>query len=66
MARTVTLSQLRTDARLFADERASVAGDFSNSPINDTELNRLINLRIAEFYDMLVSARLVSFGFMGI
>lgn len=53
MARTVTLSQLRTDARLFADQRPGGANAF----ISDTELNRLINLKLAELYDMLVAAR---------
>jgi hypothetical protein len=53
MARTVSLAQLRTDARLYADQRPGGANAF----ITDTELNRLINLKLAELYDALVSAR---------
>lgn len=53
MAKTVALSQLRTDARLFADQRHGGATPF----ISDTELNRLINLKLAELYDKLVMAR---------
>lgn len=52
MARTVTLSQLRTDCRLFADQRHGGATPF----ISDTEMNRLINLKTAELYDKLVAA----------
>ena len=53
MAKNVTLSQLRTDARLYADQRDGGGSQY----INDTELNRLINLKLAELYDLLVSAR---------
>ena len=53
MARTVTLSQLRTDARLFADERPGSADSY----ISTTELDRFINLRLAGLYDLLVQAR---------
>ena len=53
MARTVTLAQLRTDARLFADQRPGGASAF----INDTELSRLINLRLPMLYDLLVQAQ---------
>lgn len=52
MARAVTLAQLRTDARLYADQRHGGAAPF----IDDTELNRLINLKLAELYDKLVDA----------
>lgn len=53
MARTVTLLQLRTDARLYADERPGGASTF----ITDTEANRLVNLALTELYDLLVEAR---------
>lgn len=52
--KTVTLLQLRTDARLYADQR--VASE-TNAFITATELTRLINLQIGELYDMLVAAR---------
>lgn len=55
MAASVTLAQLRTDARLFADQRAAGAGP--TIFISDTELTRLVNLKIRELYDMLVEAR---------
>jgi len=50
--RTVTLSQLRSDARLYADERPGGAAAF----IDDTELDRLINLSVASLYDKLLMA----------
>jgi hypothetical protein len=53
MARSVTLSQLRSDALLYADERPNSASTF----ITTTEANRLVNLALAELYDLLVSAR---------
>ena len=54
MARTVTLLQVRTDARLYADQRPA---DETKAFITKTEANRLVNLALAEFYDLLVSAR---------
>ena len=53
MASSVTLAQLRTDARLYADQRPESADSF----ISPTELTRLINIKARELYDMLVSAR---------
>ena len=53
MAKAVRLDQLRTDARLYADQRPSGASVF----INDTELNRLINLELGNVYDLLLAAR---------
>lgn len=53
MASSVTLAQLRLDARLYADQRPGSATTF----ISETELTRLINLMIRELYDMLVEAR---------
>jgi hypothetical protein len=50
----VALATLRANSRLFADLRGA---DASTGFVNDTELDRLINLRLAEFYDLLVSAR---------
>jgi hypothetical protein len=53
LARSVTLLQLRTDARLYADERPGGTSTF----ITDTEANRLVNLALTELYDLLVEAR---------
>lgn len=53
MARTVTLSQLRDDARLYADERPGGTSTF----ITNTEATRLVNLALCELYDLLVEAR---------
>jgi hypothetical protein len=53
VASSVTLLQLRTDARLYADQRPGGSSTF----INDTELNRLINLKAKELFDKLVDAR---------
>lgn len=53
MAKSVTLTQLQTDARLYADHRPSGAGVF----VNDTELTRLINLALGDLYDLLLAAR---------
>jgi hypothetical protein len=53
MARTVTLSQLRSDALLYADERPNSASTF----ITTTEATRLVNLALTELYDLLVAAR---------
>ncbi len=52
MAKNVTLAQLRTDARLYADQRHGGATPF----ISDPELNRLLNSKLAELYDKLVDA----------
>ena len=54
MARTVTLLQLRTDARLYADQRPASE---TNAFVNKTELNRLVNQALTELYDLLVAAR---------
>lgn len=54
MAKSTTLLQLRTDARLYADQRP---GGASDSFITDAEANRLINLAIGEFYDRIVKQR---------
>ncbi len=53
MASSVTLAQLRLDARLYADQRPGSSTSF----INETELTRLVNLKIRELYDLLVEAR---------
>jgi len=53
LARNTTLSQLRLDARLYADERPGSASSF----ISETECTRLVNLALTELYDMLVAAR---------
>ena len=55
MAASVTLAQLRTDARLYADQRD--AGSGPTIFISDTELTRLVNLKVRELYDLLVEAR---------
>lgn len=55
MARTVTLAQLRADARLYADQR--VHSSSGSTFVSDTELTRLINLQLAELHELLVSAR---------
>ena len=54
MASSVTLAQLRTDARLYADQRLPTSGQ---PFISETELTRLVNGKVRELYDMLVSAR---------
>lgn len=53
MASSVTLAQLRLDARLYADQRPGS----SNTFISETELTRLVNLKARELYDLLVEAR---------
>jgi hypothetical protein len=53
VASSVTLAQLRLDARLFADQRPGSSTSF----ITETELTRLVNTKIRELYDMLVAAR---------
>lgn len=50
MARPVSLAQLRADVQLYANQR-------STALITPTELDRLINLAITEFYDLLIAAR---------
>ena len=59
MARTVTLAQMRNDARLYCDNRTSTP---AGAHITDTELNRLINLQLAELHETLVSARGADYG----
>lgn len=53
MARTVTLTQLMTDARLYADKRPGGADSF----IDDTELTRLVNQALAGLYDRILASR---------
>lgn len=53
MAKTVTLAQLRTDSRLYADERPGGSSAF----INDDEVTRLVNLEASSLYDRLIAAR---------
>ncbi len=52
MASSVTLAQLRLDARLYADQRPGSATSF----ITESELTRLVNMKARELYDMLVEA----------
>jgi len=44
---------LRTDARLYADQRPGSSSSF----ISDSELTRLVNIKGRELYDLLVEAR---------
>ena len=53
MASSVTLAQLRLDARLYADQRPGSASSF----ITETELTRLVNGKVKELYDLLLEAR---------
>lgn len=53
MASSVTLAQLRLDARLYADQRPGSSTSF----ITETELTRLVNTKIRQLYDLLVEAR---------
>lgn len=53
MAAPVTLAQLRSDSRLWADQRDSGSDPF----ITDPELDRIINVELAKLYDRLVAAR---------
>lgn len=53
MARTVTLLQLRTAARLYADERPATTTGF----ITDAELTAIVNAELCALYDLLVQAR---------
>lgn len=55
MARTVTLAQLRTDARLYADQRVHTPG--ASTFVTDTELTRLLNLQLAELHELFIAAR---------
>lgn len=50
----VTLATLIANARLFADLRGA---DADSGFVDSTEIARLVNLALAEFYDLLVSAR---------
>jgi hypothetical protein len=51
---TVTLEQLQTDALLYCDQRPGGANAHINTA---TELTRLINQALKEFYDLLISVR---------
>ena len=53
MASSVTLAQLRLDARLYADQRPGSTTSF----ITETELTRLVNGKIRQLYDLLIEAR---------
>ncbi len=53
MASSVTLAQLRLDARLYADQRPGSSTSF----ISETELTRLVNNKVKELFDLLVEAR---------
>ena len=53
MARPVELQTLRSDCRLYADQRPGGASAF----ISDTELTRLINQEIRHLYDRLIAVR---------
>lgn len=53
MASIVTRGTVRANARLYADERQGGSSGF----VSDIEANRLINLALCEFYDLLVAAR---------
>jgi hypothetical protein len=44
---------MRLDARLYADQRPGTSSTF----VTDTELTRLVNLKVKELYDLLVEAR---------
>lgn len=50
---TVTLALLESDALLYADQRPGG----STSHISSTELTRLVNQALKEFYDLLIRAR---------
>jgi hypothetical protein len=54
LAKVATLAEVRTKARLYADERP---GGASGVFITDSEANTLVNGALGEFYDLLVSAR---------
>lgn len=55
MASSVTLAQIRTGARLYADQRPG--GADGTKFIGDGELNLLVNSKAKELYDLLVEAR---------
>lgn len=61
MARLVTLAKLRGLARLYADQRPGGADAFVPDTDGGTpsvaSVNDLVNLAIAEFYDLLTAAR---------
>lgn len=50
---TVSLAQLESDALLYADQRPGNA----SAHVNPTELTRLVNQALKEFYDLLIRAR---------
>jgi hypothetical protein len=57
---TVNRAQLRTLARVYANQRPAGANAFivdSDATLNATSLDTIINLRLASLYDMLVAAR---------
>jgi hypothetical protein len=53
VASSVTLAQLRLDARLYADQRPGSTISFITEP----ELTRLVNSKTRELFDLLVEAR---------
>ncbi len=55
MASSVTLAQIRTGARLYADQRPG--GADGTKFIGDGELTLLVNSKAKELYDLLVEAR---------
>ncbi len=55
MASSVTLAQIRTGARLYADQRPG--GADGTKFIGDGELTILVNSKAKELYDLLVEAR---------
>lgn len=61
MARLVSLAKIRGLARLYADQRPGGADAFvpdTDGSVADVgSLNDLVNLAIAEFYDLLIAAR---------
>src|SRR6187549_58722 len=57
---SVNRAQLRTLARVYANQRPAGANAFivdSDATLNATSVDTLINLRLASLYDMLVAAR---------
>ncbi len=56
MANSVTLTNLRKLARLYADERG-VTDPTSDGFVNTTELTMLLNLELRALYDRLIAAR---------
>lgn len=51
--RTVTLAQLRDDVRLWADVRT---GSPASAAVSDPEIDRLLNLQLAEFHELVSNA----------